>query len=161
MSAELFFRRLANLPATQRTAVKEMATRPFAPDVIAHDAFTTVYWGSNLRRDSSRIVAGLYFWHPMPKGRGHLPQVLARIRGERERNERLLNDILAAPLLSLPPLLFEAVCRLRVARVPLDWPQLLLDLAKWDRPHAGDSVSIQEVWANCWLDHTTTFSGSR
>jgi len=161
MSAELFFLRLANLPADQRAALKEMGTRPFALDVVAHDAFTSVYWNSSFRRDSSRIVAGLYFWHPMPRGRVNLPQALAKIWGERERNEKLLHNILAAPLLGLPPFLFEAVRRLRAAKVPLDWPRLLLDLGKWDRPHVSDSCSIQEDWANCWLHHTALVFGSR
>lgn len=152
MTAEQYFRRLAALPALQRAALKATTTNPRAPDVTAHDAFTAVHWNSNFRRDSSRIVAGLYFWHPKPRGRGHLPQALARIWNDRERNERLLTDILAAPLAGLPPLLFEAVRRLRAANVPLDWPRLLLDLARWDRPTQQNPDRIQDVWAECWLD---------
>lgn len=162
MTAGLFFLKLANLTAGQQAALRDMATRPLAADVIAHDAFTAVYWGSPFRRDSTRIVAGLYFWHPKPNGSGHLPQALAKIPRGRDgdtRNESLLKDILAAPLVGLPPLLFEAVRRLRADRVPVDWPQLLVDLAKWDRPYAGDTTSIQDDWANCWLDSTTTVSG--
>jgi len=153
MSAHYFFRQLDLLPAEQRAALKATATNPTIPDVTAHDAFTSVYWNSNLRRDSSRIVAALYFWHPVG-GKLRLPQALARQngKGDRERNERLLAEILAAPLPGLPPLLFEAVRRLRAAQVAINWPQLLADLSKWDRPHKGDTDRIQDVWANCWLD---------
>ncbi len=154
MTAELFFRRLAKLPAAQQVALKATATNPLAPDVIAHDGFSTVYWNSSFRRDSARIAAALYFWHPKPGGRGCLPEALAQIRGDdhRKRNERLLADILAAPLSGLPPLLFEAVRRLKGANVALCWPQLLNDLGRWDRPSQNQPEPIQDVWANCWLD---------
>lgn len=152
MSADLFFRRLRGLPAAERAALKAAAANPLVPDVDAHDGFTTVYWGSGFRRETARIAAALYFWHPA-RGTLRLPQALARAGGrDRRRHERLLADVLAAPLAGLPPLLFEAVRRLHAARVPLDWPRFLNDLARWDRPATDERDRIQDDWAECWLD---------
>jgi len=157
-AAERFVRRLEKLGAAERAALKAEAGRPPRPDVLAFDAFTAAFWrlsNSRLPRDACRLVAALYFWHPAPGGRGDLGAALGRAagRGRVTRTERLLDQLLAAPLSRLHGPLFEAVRRLSAARVPVDWPQLIVDLGRWDRPTTDEELSAQDAWANSWLKY--------
>jgi CRISPR type I-E-associated protein CasB/Cse2 len=150
---ERFVRRLEKLAALERAALKAEAGRPPRPDVAAFDAFTAVFWplpNSRLPRDACRLVAALYFWHPMKGGRGDLGTALRRAAGRNRlaRTDRLLEQLLAAPLSGLHGPLFEAVRRLAAARVPVDWPPLIADLRDWDR---SAEPSVQHIWAESWL----------
>ncbi len=157
-SAEQFVRRLDKLGTAERAALKAEAGRPLRPDVAAFDAFTAAYWplrGSRLPRDASRLVAALYFWHPKKGGRGDLGVTLRRVASPplAARTERILERLLAAPLMELYNPLFDAMRLLAVARTPVDWPQLLVDLRRWDRPTKDEELTVQEAWANSWLTY--------
>ena len=148
--ADRFVSRLRKLDVAGRTALKAAATRPHDPDVAAHDAFTAAWWpirNSHLPRDPCRHVAALYFWHPKSGGTGNLGSALARV----PRSEQLVKELLAAPFAGLPGPLLTAVQRLAAARVAVDWPQLLEDLREWGRPAGGGGMSVQERWAESWL----------
>ena len=158
IAAERFVRRLEKLGAAGRAALKGEAGRPPRANVPAFDAFTAAFWSlrdTRLAREACRLVAALYFWHPVPGGRGDIGAALGRLagRGRVTGTERLLDQLLAAPLSRLHGPLFEAVRRLSAARVPVDWPQLILDLSRWDRLTTGEELSAQDAWANSWLSY--------
>jgi CRISPR type I-E-associated protein CasB/Cse2 len=152
-AAERFVRRLEKLGAAERAALKAEAGRPPRQDVQAFDAFTAAFWplrDTGLPRDACRLVAALYFWHPLKGGRGNLGEALRRAVGRAPvaRTERLLEHLLAAPLADLHGPLFEAVRLLAAARMPVDWPRLIADLRNWDR---SGEASVQHKWAESWL----------
>ena len=157
-----FIRRLQNLSVAERTALKAAAERPGEPDVAAFDAFTAAHrsvMGSRLRRDACRLVAALYFWHPQRGGYGNIANALLRaVRRSRRgridwfgRYERSLTELLAVPFAGLHRPLFDVVRLVARAHVPIDWPQLLSDLCKWDRPDRDGEPSVQSKWAKSWL----------
>lgn len=176
-TAELFLGRLKKLGARERSALRASATRPHDPDAVAHDAFTAAWWpvrNSHLPRDPCRVVAGLYFWHPKDhprrdtaedeagtqekrKGTNLTTALRAAVDGIRDpkkreqvgkRAEQLVAELLAAPFTGLPDPLWAAVRRLAAAGVAVDWPRLIRDLGRWDRPGGGSSV--QDEWATSW-----------
>lgn len=155
-TADVFLKRLRGLDAAGQAALRASAASPHTPDVAAHDAFTAAWWpirNSYLPRDACRVVAALYLWHPKEGGKGNLVDSLRlavnyRKLGE-EPTERLVEQLLAVPFVGLPAPLLTAVQRLAKANVPINWPQLIGDLAAWER--AGGEVSVQDKWANSWL----------
>jgi CRISPR type I-E-associated protein CasB/Cse2 len=158
-AAERFVRQLEKLGAAGQAALKAEAGRPPRPDVPAFDAFTAAFWplrDTGLMRDACRLVAALYFWHPMKGGRGSFGGTLRRAAGRGRvatATERVLEQLLAAPFSGLHGSLFEAVRLLTTVRVPVDWPQLIVDLGRWNRPTKDEELSVQEAWANSWLNY--------
>lgn len=167
---ERFLRRVRKLDAAGKAALRASATRPHDPDVAAHDAFTAAYWREPklpLSRDACRLVAALYFWHPKDRpgsdtGEEDEPNrkrvnlvdslrlaVSRRKLGE-DQTERLVNELLAASFAGLPGPLLTAMQRLAKANVTIDWPQLIRDLARWERPESNKET-VQEAWANSWV----------
>lgn len=88
-------------------------------------------------------------------GQGNLGGTLRRAASHARlaSNERLLEQLLAAPLSGLHGPLFEAVRRLAAVRVPVNWPQLIVDLGRWDWPIKNEELSVREAWANSWLNY--------
>jgi len=154
-----FLKQLQKLNAAEQAALKTWAERPGEADVAAFDAFIAAHRSvgrSRLRRDACRLVAMLYFWHPKPGGHGNLADALLRVarRGRTERYnryERVLTELLAAPFAGLHRPLFSVVQLVASGNVRIDWPQLLHDLCKWDRPDRDDEPSVQSKWAKSWL----------
>ena len=157
-AAERFVGRLQRLGIAERGALKAAAGRPLQPDVAVFDAFTAAFWPARaaLPRDACLLVATLHPWHPTSGGQGDLGESLRKSAAHRDRFarvERLFEELLATSFRGLDDPLFRTVQVVAAAGVPVDWAALVVDLGRWDRPARLQELSVQDAWANSWLQY--------
>jgi len=158
---DLFVRALEELPTSELLRLRQAAGTPRGSDVELDDLFNTVW---RKLRDSSRdvqrsreqcfLVAKLYPWNlRRPPAGGRPPRDLGAgfraVRGassgdakNQERVERRFVTLLDSHGPALEAALLDTVKFLERAGVPVNWRQLLHDLADWERPNR----SVQDRW---------------
>lgn len=133
--------------------------RALGSDVLTYDLFNRVWRPIRskaiLARWACYAVATLYPWHPLPGGRGDFGGTMRRpLRAETRENRAAAGDrfarLLAATGPALLPHLVGAVRWLAARQMPVDWRQLLTDLARWYEP----GRPTQTEWAQSYFGNS-------
>lgn len=168
MSREIaFMAKLTELGVAELALLRSCVGRPLDENVPAFDLFTDLWWPLRKKNNApnkraSWVTATLFPWNTNPDGQGTLGSALGQIApvGEQNRKRDLtrFEAMLAADGLARDQAMLAVVRRLARLRIPIpvNWPQLLGDIASWNEPGGR----VQRRWAKDYLKATVTRKGA-